>query len=206
MTLTEAATGALHVNHLIGGAETPASSGEVFESLDPHDGSVVAVAPRGTDRDAGRAVGAARRAFDDGPWPNMPPRERARYLHRLADLLEANAEELVALETRDTGRPVRVVRGYDVERSAHNLRFFADYATLAEDSSVASSGRLSYVLRPPAGVVVAISPWNLPLMLSTWKIGPALAFGNTVVLKPAEQTPATVARLGQLAVEAGMPA
>ncbi|MCW3014046.1 MAG: putative 2-hydroxymuconic semialdehyde dehydrogenase, partial [Solirubrobacterales bacterium] len=200
-----AISGTLHVSHLIGGSEEPASSGQVFESLDPHDGSVVAVAPRGTSADAFRAVGTARRAFDEGPWPRMPPQERARYLHALADLLEANADELAALETRDTGRPISIVGAHDVQRSAHNLRFFADYVALAGSDSVSSDGRLSYVLHPPAGVVVAISPWNLPLMLSTWKVAPALAFGNTVVLKPAEQTPATASRLGQLALEAGLP-
>jgi aminomuconate-semialdehyde/2-hydroxymuconate-6-semialdehyde dehydrogenase len=205
MTLIQAASDAVNVNHLIGGTEAPASSGQVFESLDPHDGSVVAVAPRGTSRDASRVVGAARRAFDEGPWPRMAAQERARYLHALADLLEANGAELAALETRDTGRPMRIVQAYDVQRSAHNLRFFADYVTMAESTSLSTNGRLSYVLHPPAGVVVAISPWNLPLMLSTWKVAPALAFGNTVVLKPAEQTPGTASRLGQLALEAGIP-
>jgi aminomuconate-semialdehyde/2-hydroxymuconate-6-semialdehyde dehydrogenase len=197
--------GPLVIQQLIGGQEGPSESGETFESRDPHDGTLVAIAPRGGAPDAARAVAAARQAFDHGPWPRMSPGERGRLLHRLADLLEDNAEELAALETRDTGRPIKIVSHYDVSRSAANLRFFADYASLAGSESYSARSRLSYVLYPPAGVVVAISPWNLPLMLSTWKVAPALAFGNTVVLKPAEQTPATVSRLGQLALEAGIP-
>lgn len=195
----------VEIQHLIDGANRPAENGATFESRDPHDGSVVVVAPRGSVEDAKSAVTAARRAFDEGPWPRMSPAERGRVLHALADLLEANAQELSLLETRDTGRPIKIVSAYDVSRSASNLRFFADYAAMAGSDSYHTTRRTSYVLFPPAGVVVAISPWNLPLMLSTWKVAPALAFGNTVVLKPAEQTPATAARLGQLALEAGLP-
>lgn len=193
------------VSHLIGGAEVPGSSGELFQSIDPQDGSVVVAAPRGDAEDARRAIGAARRAFDEGPWPRMSAEERGWRLHALADRIEAEREALALLETRDTGRPISATRGHDIGRAAMNLRFFADYARLAGDEAYSRDGRASYVLSPPAGVVVAISPWNFPLMLSTWKIAPALAFGNTVVLKPAEQTPATVARLGQLALEAGLP-
>lgn len=205
MSTTDAPTRVLELNHLIAGRERPASTGETFASLDPHDGSIVSRAPRGTSDDAAAAVGAARLAFDAGPWPRMSPTERRPLLYRLAELLEAHVDELALLETRDTGRAIRYTRGYDVQRAAANLRFFADYAVLAASESYASPGRQSYVLYPPAGVVVAISPWNLPVMLSTWKIAPALAFGNTVVLKPAEQTPTTVSRLGQLALEAGLP-
>lgn len=205
VTTLDAAPATRSVSHLIGGRERPASSGRTFESIDPHDGSVVTVAPRGTVEDADTAVTAARRAFDEGPWPRMPAAERATIMHCLADLLEAELDELAMLETRDTGRAIKHTSHHDVQRAAANLRFFADYAALAGGDSYSSDGRLSYVLYPPAGVVVAISPWNLPLMLSTWKIAPALAFGNTVVLKPAEQTPSTVARLGQLALQAGVP-
>lgn len=199
------APAATQIRNLIGGTELDAVSGETFESIDPHDGSTVATAPRGTAEDAQLAVRSARQAFDEGPWPRMSPEERGRLMHRLADLLERDSEQLALLETRDTGRPIKATAHHDVQRSAHNLRFFADYARLAANESYSSNGRLSYVLYPPAGVVVAISPWNLPLMLSTWKVAPALAFGNTVVLKPAEQTPSTAARLGVLALEAGFP-
>lgn len=205
MSATDTSTTPRTVSHLIGGEERPASDGRTFEATDPHDGSVVTVAPRGTTEDARHAVAVARRAFDEGPWPRMSAEERGVLLHRLADLLEGEIDELALLETRDTGRPIRYTSHHDVQRAAHNVRFFADYARLAGSDSYSRDGRLSYVLHPPAGVVVAISPWNLPLMLSTWKIAPALAFGNTVILKPAEQTPSTVTRLGQLALEAGIP-
>jgi aminomuconate-semialdehyde/2-hydroxymuconate-6-semialdehyde dehydrogenase len=205
VSITDAPTRALEINHLIAGRECPSSTGETFDSIDPHDGTVVSRAPRGTPEDAAAAVGAARRAFDAGPWPRMSPAERRPLLYRLAELLEGQVDELSMLETRDTGRAIRHTRGYDVQRAAANLRFFADYAVLAANESYAGPGRQSYVLYPPAGVVVAISPWNLPVMLSTWKIAPALAFGNAVILKPAEQTPTTVSRLGQLARDAGLP-
>ena len=122
-----------------------------------------------------------------------------------ADLLAEHADELALLESRDTGRLLSATRHHDIPRAALNLRFFADYAALAGNESYSKAGRLSYVLYPAAGVVVAISPWNAPLMLSTWKLAPALAFGNTVVLKPAEQTPTTATRLAQLALQAGLP-
>jgi len=190
---------------IIGGQAVPAASGEVFETTDPHDGSVIATVPRGGPEDARRAIAAARRAFDEGPWPRMTPLERKQLLYALADLLEEHADELAMLETRDTGRPIATTSTLDAARSALNLRFFADYAAASGSDAFPSASHLSYVNYPPAGVVVAISPWNLPLMLSTWKVAPALAFGNTVVLKPAEQTPLTVTRLGELALEAGLP-
>jgi aminomuconate-semialdehyde/2-hydroxymuconate-6-semialdehyde dehydrogenase len=193
------------LSHIIGGSAVPAAAGEQFDNIDPHDHSVIARVPRGREEDARRAIGAARTAFDEGPWPHMSPAERGRLIHALADLLEANAEELALLETRDTGRPIAVTSHYDVQRSALNLRFFADWAAQAPNDAYPTNERLAYVNYLPAGVVVAISPWNFPLMLSSWKIAPALAFGNTVVLKPSEQTPMTATRLGQLALEAGLP-
>jgi aminomuconate-semialdehyde/2-hydroxymuconate-6-semialdehyde dehydrogenase len=198
-------SGTLELSNIIGGDAVPAANGETFEALDPHDASVLAIAPRGSAEDARRAVGAARKAFDEGPWARMDAQERRTLLHALADKLEENADELVDLETRDTGRPISIVSMYDVGRSALNFRFFADYAAGVANDAYPSKTHFSYVNYPPAGVVVAISPWNLPLMLSTWKVAPALAFGNTVVLKPAEQTPLTVTRLGELALEAGLP-
>ena len=194
-----------NVQHLIGGEHLPASSGETFETSDPHDGSVIAYVARGTTEDADRAVTAARKAFDDGPWPQMPSAERRVLIHRLADLVDAHCEELALLETRDVGKPIRETLGADMPRVSRNLRFFADYADLTGSESFPTPDRHTFVLYPPAGVVVAISPWNFPLMLASWKIAPALAFGNTVVLKPAEQSPLTAARLGVLALEAGFP-
>lgn len=205
MTAIETRTAVLTLHHHIGGREVPSSSGETFESRDPHDGSLLAVVPRGTVEDARAAVSAARTAFDDGPWPRMDPAERKAILHRLADLIHDNLDELAMLETRDCGLVHKTLRGHQLPRVGDNFRFFADYAALAGSPSYARNGRLSYVLNPPAGVVAAISPWNAPLMLSTWKVAPALAFGNTVVLKPAEQTPVTASRLASLALEAGIP-
>ncbi len=196
----------LRIDHLIGGEAVPSAGGETFESHDPHDGSLVAQVARGGEEDAARAVGAARRAFDEGPWPRMSTAERRRLLHALADLIEAHGEELALLETRDGGKPIRESSGHDVPRAARNFRFFADYADLAGSEAYSSAEQHAYVLYPPAGVAAAISPWNFPLMLASWKIAPALAFGNTVVLKPAEQTPMSAARLGELALEAGLPA
>jgi len=193
------------VRHLIGGEHVAASSGETFDDHDPHDGSVIARVARGTREDAERAVEAARRAFDEGPWPRMSTAERRRLLNALADLIEANGEELALLETRDCGKPLRESSSHDIPRAARNFRFFADYADLAGSEAYPTAEQHAYVLYPPAGVAVAISPWNFPIMLASWKIAPALAFGNTVVLKPAEQSPMTAARVGELALEAGLP-
>jgi aminomuconate-semialdehyde/2-hydroxymuconate-6-semialdehyde dehydrogenase len=193
------------IDHLIGGVHRPATSGETFESRDPHDGSLLAHVAAGDADDADRALAAAREAFDDGPWPRMATDERARLLHGFADLVEANLEELALLDVRDMGKPIREARAMDVPRVARNLRFFADYADHVGSDAYPAARRMSYVLYPPAGVVVAISPWNFPAMQASWKVAPALAFGNAVVLKPAEQSPLSAARLGELALEAGIP-
>jgi aminomuconate-semialdehyde/2-hydroxymuconate-6-semialdehyde dehydrogenase len=193
------------VEHLVGDAWIPSADGATFESRDPHDGSLLAEVAAGGAPEADRALAAARRAFDEGPWPRMTAEERRALLHRFADLVDRDAEKLALLDTRDMGKPIRESRGMDLPRVSRNLRFFADYAALAPSEAYPDGTRLSYVLYPPAGVVVAISPWNFPAMQASWKIAPALAFGNTVVLKPAEQSPLTAARLGALALEAGLP-
>jgi aminomuconate-semialdehyde/2-hydroxymuconate-6-semialdehyde dehydrogenase len=193
------------VEHLIGDAWVGSADGATFESRDPHDGSLLATVAAGGQAEADRALSAARRAFDEGPWPWMPAEERRRLLHAFADLVDRDAEELALLDTRDMGKPIRESRAMDLPRVSRNLRFFADYAALAPSEAYPDGTRLSYVLYPPAGVVVAISPWNFPAMQASWKVAPALAFGNTVVLKPAEQSPLTAARLGALALEAGLP-
>lgn len=193
------------VEHLIGGVWVGSVDGARFESRDPHDGALLASVAAGGAAEAERAVAAARRAFDDGPWPRMTAEERRVLLHAFADLVERDAEELAQLDTRDMGKPIRESRAMDLPRVARNLRFFADYAAMAGSEAYPDGSRLSYVLYPPAGVVVAISPWNFPAMQASWKIAPALAFGNTVVLKPAEQSPLSAARLVALALEAGLP-
>ena len=203
--MTIASERATQVRHLIGGEWVDSSSGETFQSVDPHDLSVLADVARGTPEDAERAITSARKAFEQGPWPRMAPIERARILYDLAALVDEHADELALLESRDGGKPIREASHADIPRVAHNLRFFADYVKLTGNESYPNGPFLSYTLYPAAGVVIAISPWNAPLMLATWKVAPALAFGNTVVLKPAEQTPLSAARFGELALEAGLP-
>lgn len=196
----------IEVRHLIGGGWQGASDGTTFESRDPHDGSLLATVARGTADDGKAAITAARKAFDDGPWPEMPAKERAKILHAVADNVDAHREELALLETRDGGKSINQSLHAEIPRVAHNLRFFADYVAMAANEAYPDGDLFSYVLYPPAGVVSAISPWNAPLMLATWKIAPALAFGNTVILKPAPQTPLTAHRFAELALEAGLPA
>jgi aminomuconate-semialdehyde/2-hydroxymuconate-6-semialdehyde dehydrogenase len=193
------------IEHFIAGKPVPASDGRTFESRDPHDGSLLATVARGSARDGEAAIAAARSAFDDGPWPWMAPKERAKILHAVADAVDAHREELAELETRDGGKTITQSLHAEIPRVALNLRFFADYAAMVPNEAYPDGDLLSYTLYPPAGVVSAISPWNAPLMLATWKVAPALAFGNTCVLKPAPQTPITAARFAELAVEAGLP-
>lgn len=194
------------ITNWIDGKPAEADSGETFDTIDPwtqvaHD--TVALSGRS---DVERAVDAARRAFDDGPWPRMGFAERGAILHRLADLIEANADELAAADSHDMGKPIRAMLTKDVPRAAQNFRFFADHARMAASEVYPTdTGHHAYARFEPAGVVAAIAPWNFPLMLETWKIAPALAWGNTVVLKPAEDTPCSATIMGRLATEAGMP-
>lgn len=193
------------VDHLIGDEWVPSADSARFQSFDPHDGSLLAEVAAGGKAEADRAIAAARKAFDEGPWPGMSTIERKRLLHAFADLVEENTEELALLDTRDMGKPFRESRDHDIPRVSRNLRFFADYADLVGSEAYRQGPLFSYVVYAPAGVVVAISPWNFPAMQASWKVAPALAFGNTVVLKPAEQSPLSAARLGELALEAGLP-
>ena len=193
------------IEHFIGGAAVLPADGRTFESRDPHDGTLLATVARGSAEDADQALTAARAAFDDGPWPGMTPQQRRTILYAVADAVDSHREELADLETRDGGKTITQSLHAEIPRVAHNLRFFADYAAMAPNEAYPNGELLSYTLYPPAGVVSAISPWNAPLMLATWKIAPALAFGNTCVLKPAPQTPLTAARFAELAAEAGLP-
>ena len=196
----------VEIPHVIDGEERPSADGRTIESVNPATQAAWARVARGSAADAGAAVAAARRAFDDGPWPRMVPAERGRALHRLADLIEEEAAGLGRLDATDMGKPIRQARDNDAHRAALNFRFFADYAALAADEALPSpTGHHVYTRHEPVGVAAAISPWNFPLMLASWKVAPALAFGNTVVLKPAEQSPASCHRLGLLAGRAGLP-
>jgi aminomuconate-semialdehyde/2-hydroxymuconate-6-semialdehyde dehydrogenase len=195
------------VRHFIDGEWADSTDGATFESVSPIDNTVIAQVARGGVTDADRAVEAARRAFDHGPWPKMNPAARKKILHAAAALIEERLEEFATAETRDMGKPISESRTKDVPRAAYNLRFFADFAEHTHTEMYAKpwDNVMTYTLREPAGVSACISPWNFPLMLETWKIAPALAFGNTVVLKPAEQSPLTASLLAQVFADAGMP-
>jgi aminomuconate-semialdehyde/2-hydroxymuconate-6-semialdehyde dehydrogenase len=191
--------------HIIDGQEVPSLDGATMEDIDPYTREPWATIALGGKIDADRAVQAARRAFDEGPWPRMGYEKRQKLMHRLADLMEEHAQELAMADTRDMGKPITQAL-HDVARSVWNVRFFADHARMATaDAYPMDSGHHAYSRWEPAGVVAAISPWNFPLMLGTWKVMPALAWGNTVVWKPAEDTPVSAAMVGRLAIEAGFP-
>jgi aminomuconate-semialdehyde/2-hydroxymuconate-6-semialdehyde dehydrogenase len=193
------------VRHFIGGEFVDSVDGHTFQSISPIDNHPLAVVAEGGTDDADRAVAAASRAFDQ--WAAMSPSARKEILLRVADGIEGRASELAEWETRDMGKPIQDSLGKDVPRAAYNFRFFADYAehvgTRAYDKGWDQT--FGYELREPVGVVAAISPWNFPLMLLTWKVAPALAFGCTVVAKPAEQSPVTASLLAEICAEAGMP-
>nr|WP_128643499.1 aldehyde dehydrogenase [Rhodococcus opacus] len=192
--------------HIIDGKEIQSESGLVFPSVDPFTRQPWAEIALGTKAEADLAVAAARRAFDEGPWPRMAAGERRRILHRFADLIEEHADELAMADTRDMGKPITQSKGNDVPRTAMNFRFFADHAALTPAEVLPmDSGHHTYTRYDPAGVVVAIAPWNFPMMLESWKVAPALAWGNTVVLKPAEDTPVSATLMARLALDAGIP-
>ena len=191
--------------HVIDGKEVPSIDGKTMHDVDPYTREPWAAVALGSKSDADRAVASARTAFHEGPWPRMGYEKRQQILHRLADLMEANADELAMADTRDMGKPITQAH-HDVARSTWNVRFFADHARFSSAEALPmDSGHHAYTSYGPAGVAVAISPWNFPLMLGTWKVAPALAWGNTVVLKPAEDTPVSATVWARLAIEAGMP-
>lgn len=191
--------------HLIDGEEVPSADGGTFDVWNPWTQQVWATAADGGPQDAARAVESSRRAFDDGPWPRMGRAERAAAMHRLADLMEERTDELATLDTRNMGKPFAQAK-HDVGRSVWNFRFFADHQRdHCGEVYPMDTGHHAYSEYGPAGVVAAISPWNFPLMMATWKIAPAIAWGNTCIIKPSEDTPASVTLLGRLAVEAGLP-
>ena len=192
----------------IGGKFLDAKSGKTFDTFDPATGRVIAQVAAGEAADIDAAVAAARAAFEGGPWPKMTGSERAKLMWKLADLIEANRDELAELESLNNGKPIANIRGSDLANSAEVLRYTAGWATKLSGETVALSqpGNFhAYTLREPIGVVGQIIPWNAPLMMCAWKIAPALATGCTVVLKPAEQTPLTALRLARLIQEAGVP-
>jgi phenylacetaldehyde dehydrogenase len=196
---------------LIGADWAQAASGETFAVYDPATGSEIARAPRGRAEDVDKAVAAARRALK-GPWKRVTPQERGKLIWRLADLVEARLEDFAQIDSLDNGKPINEARFFDVPFTVDMLRYFAGWPTKITGDTIpvsfpATLGNSyhAYTLREPIGVVAAIAPWNLPLLAVVKKLAPALAAGCTIVIKPAEQTPLSIALLARLALEAGIP-
>ncbi|MFD4599794.1 aldehyde dehydrogenase family protein [Streptomyces sp. NPDC058464] len=188
----------------IGGDFVDAADGATFDTIDPHDGSVLASVAEAKQEDVDRAVAAARKAFHG--WSHLPAADRGRLLLKLADAIEADAENLALLETRDTGHPLRDTFGLDVQRTAATFRYFGGMADKFQGTVVpVEAGFLDYVVPEPLGVIGQIVPWNFPVMFVGWKLAPALAAGNCVVMKPSEITPLSALRVAELAAEVGFP-
>ncbi|HEY3613988.1 MAG TPA: aldehyde dehydrogenase family protein [Gaiellales bacterium] len=196
---------------LIGGEWVDSASGETFDSLDPATEEVLGSVPKGAAEDVNRAVKAARKAFAEGsPWRRMSPSERGKIMHRVGDLILEHGDELALLESLDNGKPMAVARVADIPLAADLFHYMSGWTTKIEGDtipfSLAEPGRyMAFTLKEPVGVVGQIIPWNFPLLMAAWKLGPALATGCTIILKPAEQTPLSALRLGELFLEAGLP-
>ena len=194
----------------INGKWVEAASGKTFPSYNPATGEVLANVAEGDREDIDRAVKAARAAFETGPWSKMPPAGRGRLIWKLADLIEKHQEEFAQLESLDNGKPLKISRIADLPLTIEHMRYYAGWATKIEGNTIPltlaePSKFLAYTVREPVGVVGQIIPWNFPLLMAAWKLGPALAAGCTIILKPAEQTPLSALRLGELIQEAGFP-
>ncbi|MGO9322215.1 MAG: aldehyde dehydrogenase family protein [Solirubrobacteraceae bacterium] len=192
---------------LIGSERLDAADGRTFATLDPATGREIAEVALGGPEDVARAVAAARAAFADGPWATMPASGRERLMHALADAIEARAQEIAQIESLDNGKPVGLAQYVDVNGAVGHLRYFAGWPTKIEGGvlPVTAPNMHCYTRREPVGVCAQIIPWNFPLLMAAWKLGPALAAGCTIVLKPAEQTPLSALRIGELALEVGFP-
>jgi phenylacetaldehyde dehydrogenase len=194
----------------IGGRWRPSESGQTLVSTNPATGQPLATIARGTSADVDAAVAASRAALADPAWRDITPLQRGELLHRLAELVEAHADELALIESLDNGKPASVARAVDAGTTAKLFRYFAGWPSKFEGATIPLSPRnglriLNYTVHEPIGVVGAIVPWNFPMSMATWKLAPALAMGNTVVLKPAEETSLSTLRLAQLIDEAGFP-
>jgi aldehyde dehydrogenase (NAD+) len=191
---------------LIGGKWVDSQSGKTFPTVNPATGDVICQVAEGDKADIDLAVKAARKAFESGPWPKMSGAERGRLMHKLADAIEKNIDELAQLESLDNGKPLRDARGADLPLTVKCYRYYAGWADKFHGRTIPIEGNyFCYTRLEPVGVVGQIIPWNFPLLMQAWKWGPALATGNTIVLKPAEQTPLTALRVAQLAQEVGIP-
>ena len=201
-----------HQKMLIDGKRVEAASGETFDVLDPSNNKLLAKAPKGGEEDINRAVKAARQAFDSGPWRKLTVSERGKMIWKLADLIEERTEEFAQLETLDNGKPISVALAADIPLVVDHFRYYAGMASKIHGETLDLSVPYApgatffdYTLREPIGVVGQIIPWNFPLLMAAWKLGVALAAGNCVILKPAEQTPLSALRLADLFSEAGFP-
>ena len=190
---------------LIDGQHVESVSGRTFNTLNPATGQVIATIAEGNEADVERAVAAARRAFE-GPWSTMRAAERGHILFRLAELIKQHGDELAELESRDAGKPISAVLRQDLPAAIDTLTYYAGWADKIHGDVVSTrSDALTYTVREPVGVVAVIVPWNFPLMIGMWKLAPALACGCTIVMKPAELTSLSALRIGELALEAGLP-
>ncbi|MDT0468855.1 aldehyde dehydrogenase family protein [Streptomyces gibsoniae] len=190
----------------IDGTFTGATSGESFPSVSPRDGSVLCEVQAGSAEDVDRAVRSARTAFEDGRWRDLAPKERKHVLLRWAELIRANAEELALLDTLEMGKPITESLRVDVAKAAETIAWYAEALDKTYDEVAPTPGdALALITREPLGVVGVVVPWNYALLIASWKLGPAIATGNSVVLKPAEQTSLAALRLAALATEAGLP-
>ena len=170
-------------------------SGKTFETVNPATGEVICRVAEGDKADIDLAVKAARKAFESGPWPKMSAADRGRLLHKLADAIEANIDELAALESLDNGKPVAIARAADLPLTVKCYRYYAGWADKIHGKTIPIEGNyFCYTRHEPVGVIGQIIPWNFPLLMQAWKWGPALAAGNRIVLKPAEQTPLSGSR------------
>ena len=191
---------------LIGGKWVPSRSGKTFETINPANEEVLGLVAEGDKADVDEAVKAARKAFEDGKWPGMSPHERTRALLKIAELIDKHADELAELETLDNGKSIFESKNIDIPMAAETFRYYAGWASkFYGETNPSNASMFNYTLREPVGVCGQIIPWNFPLLMASWKLAPALACGNTVILKPAEQTPITALRLGELIMEAGLP-
>jgi aldehyde dehydrogenase (NAD+) len=191
---------------LINNRWVPSESGKTFATVNPSTGEEICQIAEADAADVDKAVNAARRAFEHGAWRKIPASERGRLLHRLADLIEKNADELAALESLDNGKPLSIAKAVDVAATVGCFRYFAGWSDKVHGKTIPVDGDFfCYTRHEPVGVVGQIIPWNFPMLMLAWKLAPALAMGNTVVMKPAEQTPLSALRIGELIVEAGFP-
>jgi acyl-CoA reductase-like NAD-dependent aldehyde dehydrogenase len=190
---------------LIGGKWVPSKSGKTFETINPSNEEVLAIAAEGDKADVDEAVKVARKAYEDGKWSKIGPHQRSRYLLKIADLIEKNADELATLETLNNGMAISLARGM-VAGAVDTFRYYAGWSTkIYGETNPSDPTFFNYTLREPVGVCGQIIPWNGPIAMLAWKIAPALACGNVSILKPAEQTPLTALRIGELILEAGIP-